>query len=80
MFARLSRGLATNVSFADACRLLEQLGFVELRSTGSHHIYAHPRVPEQLNLQSHRGEAKPYQLRQLMALVRRYDLSIKERP
>ncbi|MGH7442222.1 MAG: hypothetical protein ACREKE_06050 [bacterium] len=37
-----------------------------------------PGVEEQLNLQERRGQAKPYQLRQLATLVRRYDLGLEE--
>jgi hypothetical protein len=50
----------------------------ELRVTGSHHIYARAGIPEQLNLQERAGQARPYQLRQLVAMVRRYDLTIEE--
>ncbi len=66
------------MDFADAQRLVEALGFEELRVAGSHHIYARPGVEEQLNLQERRGQAKPYQLRQLATLVRRYDLGLEE--
>jgi len=38
----------------------------------------HPDVPELLNLQDVRGEAKPYQIRQLMKLVERYNLKLEE--
>jgi hypothetical protein len=54
------------------------LGFEELRVKGSHHIYARPGIAEQLNLQDRSGQAKPYQLRQLVALVRQYDLRIED--
>jgi hypothetical protein len=76
--ARLLAGVFTNVAFAYARRLLEELGFEELRVKGSHHVYGRPGLPEQLNLQERGGQAKPYQLRQLVALIRRYDLSIEE--
>ena len=71
-------GTVTNVAFSDAQKLLVALGFDELRVRGSHHVYGRPGLPEQLNLQDRRGQAKPYQLRQLVALVRRYDLRIEE--
>lgn len=45
--------------------------------SGSHHIYAHPRVPDLVNLQDVRGQAKPYQVRQLMRLVELYDLKLE---
>ena len=78
LLRRLLAGSFTNVAFDDARRLLEALGFDELRVRGSHHVYARPGITELPNLQDHGGQAKPYQLRQLMALVRRYDLRIEE--
>jgi hypothetical protein len=30
-------------------------------------------LPEVLNLQPHRGQAKPYEIRQLLSLVERYE-------
>lgn len=36
-------------------------------------------IPELVNLQSVRGQAKPYQIRQLMRLVERYDLRLENR-
>jgi hypothetical protein len=54
-------------------KLLEAIGFEELRVTGSHHVFGRAGIPEQLNLQDRSGQAKPYQLRQLVGLVRRYD-------
>jgi hypothetical protein len=62
----------------DAERLLRALGFEELRVKGSHHVQGCPGIAEQLNLQEIGGQAKPYQLRQVMALVRKYRLSIEE--
>ena len=50
----------------------------ELREKGTHHAYGRPGLAEQLNLQDRGGQAKPYQLRQLMALIRRYDLRIED--
>ena len=73
-----SRRQRANVSFADAECLLEALGFEELRVKGSHHVYGRPGMAEQLNLQDRSGQAEPYQLRQLVVLVRRYDLRIEE--
>jgi hypothetical protein len=75
---RLLGGTFTNVSFVDARRLVAALGFDELRVKGSHHVYGRAGIAEQLNLQNRAGQAKPYQLRQLMELVRRYHLSIED--
>ena len=77
----LLRRIATarrNVRFRDALALAEALGFRLDRVEGSHHILVHRSVREPLNLQSVRGQAKPYQLGQLLELVERYNLSIEE--
>ncbi|MGZ4242427.1 MAG: hypothetical protein ACXVQ7_12560 [Actinomycetota bacterium] len=39
----------------------------------------HPTIPEILNIQDVNGEAKPYQLRQLLGIVRRYHLGLRKR-
>ena len=48
------------------------------RVKGSHHIFARPNVPELLNLQDIDGKAKPYQVKQLLGLVERYNLSLRK--
>lgn len=67
-----------NVAFADLWSLVEALGFELRRVSGSHHVFAHPQIPQLINLQSVRGQAKPYQIRQLLRLVERYDLELKD--
>jgi len=74
--ARLARGDLANVSFADMRRLVESFGFELRRTSGSHHIFVHTDVPELLNLQEVRGQAKPYQVRQFLRLVERYALRL----
>ena len=59
-------------------RLVEAFGFELSRTSGSHHIFSYPEVPELLNLQEVRGQAKPYQIRQFLRLVERYALEMKE--
>ena len=78
LLERIARGDLTNVSFADMGRLVEAVGFVLQRTSGSHHIYVHPEIPEILNLQVVDGEAKPYQIRQFLRLVDRYALRVEE--
>jgi len=57
LLVRLASGAVTNVEFSDALRLVEALGFEELRIAGSHHVFARPGIAEQLNLQDRRGQA-----------------------
>ncbi len=65
-----------NLRFEEACALARAFGFHLSRVSGSHHIFAHPKVRELVNLQDARGRAKPYQVKQLIALVERYNLSL----
>jgi hypothetical protein len=58
--------------------LVEAFGFHLSRVKGSHHIFVHPQIPELLNLQNVRGEAKPYQIRQFLRLVERYSLTMED--
>ena len=57
---------------------MRAFGFRLSRISGSHHIFTHPRIPELVNLQDVRGQAKPYQVRQFMKLVERYNLQLED--
>ncbi|MBI3576328.1 MAG: type II toxin-antitoxin system HicA family toxin [Gammaproteobacteria bacterium] len=76
LFQRLAQGALQNVAFRDMAKLVEGFGFRLVRVTGSHHIFAHPGIPEQMNLQDVGGQAKPYQIRQFLRLVERYGLKL----
>ena len=78
LLRRLARGAMANVAFADMQDLIEGFGFRLSRTSGSHHIFSHPEVPELLNLQEIKGEAKPYQIRQFLRLVERHNLTLEE--
>jgi len=78
LLRRLLQGAVRNVSFADLVNLVEGFGFRLQRMGGSHRLYAHPDVPEMLNLQEAHGEAKPYQIRQLLRLIERYNLKVED--
>jgi len=67
-----------NVRFEDALALAEGFGFRVARIAGSRHILARPDIPELLNLQAVGGCAKPYQLKQLLDLVERYNLTLED--
>lgn len=66
----------TNVRFADMVTLVEAFGFGLARVNGSHHIFVRPGVPELVNLQEVKGQAKPYQVRQFLRLLERYNLRL----
>jgi len=65
-----------NLRFNDLVGLIEALGFGLERVNGSHHIFKHPDVQEMVNLQDVRGEAKPYQVRQVVELIEAYNLTL----
>lgn len=71
---RKVRAGARDIRFREALALAEALGFRLARVRGSHHILSHPEVAELLNLQEVAGRAKPYQMRQLLRLLERYNL------
>lgn len=66
-----------NISFNDMIGLVEGFGFRLSRTRGSHHILVHPEVRELVNLQSVKGQVKPYQARQFLKLVERYNLRLE---
>ncbi len=65
-----------NIKFNELVGLLEAMGFVRIRVNGSHQVFKHPNVAELVNIQSAHGEAKPYQVRQVVELIEAYDLSL----
>ena len=71
-----ARSGSRNLRFRDITRLVESLGFRLVRVNGSHHIFTHPGMPELVNLQDVDGKAKPYQARQVLKLVDRYNLTL----
>jgi hypothetical protein len=64
--------------FRKLCALVEAFGFELKRTNGSHHIYRHPHVQSSLNIQPVGNDAKGYQVRQFLAMVRDNELTIKD--
>jgi hypothetical protein len=74
LLLRILRGTSdANIPFEGLCQLLRRLGFDE-RIRGSHHIFAKEGVEEILNLQPKGRQAKPYQVKQVRAVLLRYRL------
>jgi predicted RNA binding protein YcfA (HicA-like mRNA interferase family) len=78
LLRRLASGAVKNVGFEDFAGLVRAFGFVLVRKSGSHNIYTRPDVEQLVNLQDVDGQAKPYQIRQFLRLVERYNLSMEE--
>ena len=78
LLKRFLDGNLQNVSFVDMQKLVNSLGFSSKTTSGSHHIYVHGDISELVNLQEVKGQAKPYQIRQVLRLIERYSLDIKD--
>ena len=57
-----------NIAFEDLRGLLLRLGFEE-RIRGGHHIFRKEGIEERVNLQRDGSKAKPYQVRQVRAVI-----------
>jgi hypothetical protein len=73
----LSGRADATIRFDDLCTLLERLHF-ERRVKGSHHLFRRPGVEERINLQRDGNHAKPYQVKQVRAVLLRYKLEDAE--
>jgi hypothetical protein len=73
LFQVLRGGSDANIPFDGLCQLLIRAGF-ELRVRGSHHIFSKEGLPEILNLQPRGADAKPYQVKQVRAILLKYRL------
>jgi hypothetical protein len=62
-----------NIPFNDLRNLLSRLGFEE-RSRGSHHVFIREGVEDLINLQREGHMSKPYQVRQVRAVITAYGL------
>ena len=75
--ARLLSGTAdAAIRFDDLCHLLESLGF-EKRVRGSHNLFRKNGVEERINLQRAGTNAKPYQVKQVRAVIQKAKLGSK---
>lgn len=69
----LRAGSEQNIAFDDLIYLLESMGF-EKRIKGSHHLFSKDGIDEIINIQPAGNKAKPYQIKQVRALVLKYHL------
>lgn len=73
----LSGASDATIRFDDLCHLLSSLGFV-MKVRGSHHLFRKAGVEEKINLQREGSGAKPYQVRQVRAVILKYRLAGEE--
>ena len=61
------------IAFDDLCQLMRRLGFAE-RTRGRYTTFRFDGVDEHINLQRDGNQAKPYQVRQVRAVILKYHL------
>lgn len=71
----MSASKDSNIKFRDLQRILEVLGF-QYRVKGDHFIYRNKMIEEIINLQPDGNKAKPYQVKQVRALISRYKMEV----
>jgi len=75
---RAARNHPNNLRFEELCQLAEACGFEWVHGAGSHRVYACEGIAEILNFQPRKdGTAKVYQVRQLLAIIKRYGLELR---
>ena len=67
-----------NVRFDTLCNYAEVFGFRYRGGKGSHKIFVKDGIREMLNFQDIKGKAKPYQVRQLLNVIDKYNLLEEE--
>ena len=67
-----------NVGFNDMVMLIGCYGFYLARVSGSHHIFINPDIRELVNIQNVSGQVKPYQIKQFLRLVEKYNIQVKQ--
>jgi hypothetical protein len=60
--------------FREICLLAEHFGFTRRGGKGSHVVYEKDGVEEILTFQDRQGMAKPYQVKQRLAVIEKYRL------
>jgi len=63
-----------NLRFSDFCKVIRWFGFQKKGRKGSHQTYFLSGIREILDIQPLKGEAKPYQIKQLIKLVKEHKL------
>ena len=68
----------SNIDFIQLRGMLVRLGFTE-RIKGSHHIFFKDDIEEIINIQSKKGLAKSYQVKQIRNIIVKYKLAGDEK-
>ena len=67
------RNNPNGVRFSDLARLCDEMFGKPRRTRGSHRVYRMPWPGDpRVNIQSHKGMAKPYQVRQVLKAIEKF--------
>lgn len=70
-----ARNSPKSLKYKDLCKLAEYFGYEFRNQEGSHETYKHPKTKSMMNFQpTKNGEAKPFQVKQLLAEIERFNL------
>ena len=73
IYERLKRN-PKNVRFTELCKAAELFGFKFRGGRGSHVVYVREGVREILVFQNVKGKVKPYQVKQFLKIIEKYNL------
>lgn len=73
LFSVMCGSKDSNIQFNDLRKILETFGF-DCRIKGDHFIYTKDGVDEIINIQPIGNKAKPYQVKQIRAIIIKYKL------
>ena len=74
IYEKLKRAPA-NIRFEEICKDAVDFGFMYKGGHGSHRIFVRQGIREMLNFQNVKGMVKPYQVRQFVKIIDKYDLA-----
>lgn len=77
LYEALAQNPETRIRFAELVGLLEAFGFVHKRTKGSHRSFKHKDVPAILTVQPSGKDAVQKQVKQLLEVVRDFDLHMR---
>ena len=63
-----------NVRFEEICKIAKLFGFRFRGGKGSHRIFVRAGIREMLNFQEVKGKTKPYQVKQFVRIIEKYNL------
>ena len=70
--------MEAKIECRELCLLAEQMGFQKRGGKGSHVVYEKSGVEEILTFRDHKGMGKPYQVKQMLAVIEKYRLGERE--